>query len=187
MGGPRLGPALAAPLLLGAALAMASDANLAAQEREPTQPSTRRLTVSFHDAPLSDVLGVFSDFSGRSIVVGPVAAGVRVTAEIRDQPWDVALEAILEAHGLRARETETGILRVGRLAGGDAPRESATRIFRIRYARADEIASAIGPHLTEGLGRVSVVPGVNAVLVTDTPGKLELVARLIGRPGEVPP
>ena len=43
---------------------------------------------------------------------GGVWTGGTVTAEIKDQPWDVALKAILEAQGLAANEETSGIITV---------------------------------------------------------------------------
>ena len=69
-----------------------------------------RITVNFQDADIRDVLASFAEFTGRSIVPGAGVEG-EITATIRDQPWDVALQTILDANGLTIRETETGILR----------------------------------------------------------------------------
>ncbi|MBW3671587.1 MAG: PAS domain S-box protein, partial [Acidobacteria bacterium] len=57
-----------------------------------------RITVNFQEADIRDVLGSFAEFTGRSIVPGSDVSGA-VTATIRDQPWDVALQTILrEGH-----------------------------------------------------------------------------------------
>ena len=70
-----------------------------------------RITVTWSDADIRDVLAGFATFSGRTIVVGRDVAGT-ITAEIKDQPWDVALKAILEAQGLAASEETSGIITV---------------------------------------------------------------------------
>ena len=54
-----------------------------------------RMTVTWNDADIHDVLAGFAAFSGRTIVVGKTVTG-EVNAEIKDQPWDVALQAILQ-------------------------------------------------------------------------------------------
>src|SRR5690606_8321445 len=92
-------------LLLGATLA-AHTAPAAAQIIE--QP---RITVTFEAADIRDVLASFAEFTGRSIVAGAGVTG-EVTATIRDQPWDVALQTILRAHGLAAQELPSGIIQV---------------------------------------------------------------------------
>jgi type IV pilus assembly protein PilQ len=70
-----------------------------------------RITVTYQDAEIRDVLAAFAAFSGRTIVVGKEVKGT-VTAEIKDQPWDVALKSILEAQGLAAGEEASGIIAV---------------------------------------------------------------------------
>lgn len=67
------------------------------------QSQQSRITVTYQDAEIRDVLAAFASFSGRTIVVGREVKGT-VTAEIKDQPWDVALKSILEAQGLAASE-----------------------------------------------------------------------------------
>ena len=55
-----------------------------------------RITVTYQDADIRDVIAAFAAFSGRTIVVGKDVQGT-VTAEIKNQPWDVALRAILQS------------------------------------------------------------------------------------------
>ena len=84
------------------------------EEREPLasqQSQQPRITVTWSDADIRDVLAGFATFSGRTIVVGKDVAGT-ITAEIKDQPWDVALKAILDAQGLAASEEASGIITV---------------------------------------------------------------------------
>ncbi len=76
--------ATAAPFV-GAATPSAG-AFLQAQEAE------RRISVSFDNTPIDDVLFIFAEFSDKSIVAGSDVAGIVVTADIRDQAWDDALE-----------------------------------------------------------------------------------------------
>jgi len=64
-----------------------------------------RVSASFEGTAMTDVLAFFAQFARRSIVAGAGVTGV-VSAEIHDQPWDVALEALLVANGLFARELE---------------------------------------------------------------------------------
>jgi type IV pilus assembly protein PilQ len=73
------------------------------------QPQTRRISITWEDANIADVLAVFSEIGGRTIVRGKAVTGT-VSAEIKDQPWDVAMKAILDAHGLAATEENSGII-----------------------------------------------------------------------------
>ena len=69
------------------------------------------ISVAFIDEPINDVLEVFAIFTGRSIVASGGVTGF-VTAEINDQPWDVAFRAILLLHGLGATQDEDGNIRI---------------------------------------------------------------------------
>jgi type IV pilus assembly protein PilQ len=140
----------------------------------------RRITVTFTDTPMRDVLFTFAEFSNRSIVPGSEVTG-SVTAEIRDQPWDIALQAILEAHNLAAQEQLSGIIRVDRLQDLGSREEVepvVTRAFRISYANANELSGAV-ESLTSERGRVQVSASTNSLVVTDVPRVLEAVEELI--------
>lgn len=140
----------------------------------------RPITVSFNDAPVRDVLFAFADFAGRSIVAGPGVEGV-VSAEIRDQPWDLALEAILAAHGLVAQEQEDGIIRVDDIRtrfDQEAVQPLATRPFRVSYADATELSELVAALLSER-GRVSAGLGTNTLVVTDIPRVLDAAEELV--------
>ena len=146
----------------------------------PALAEAQRVTVSFADAPIRDVLFTFAEFADRSIVAGARVDGL-VSAEIRDQPWDVALQAVLEAHGLVARETESGIVQVED-ARSLFERESVapleTRTFRVGYASAVEMQDPAAALLSER-GRVSVGQAANALVVTDVPRVLASVEALV--------
>lgn len=73
------------------------------------QSQQRRITITWEDADIADVLASFAEISGRTIVRGKAVTGT-VSAEIKDQPWDVAMKAILDAHGLAATEEASGII-----------------------------------------------------------------------------
>lgn len=142
--------------------------------------SERRISVAFVDTPLEDVLLAFADFSGRSIVFGPDVFGL-VNAEVRDQPWDVALRAILESHGFTWEERVPGLLRVDALRNLlEARTWAATEIraFPIRIGAASMYEQVIQEQLSSQ-GTVSVVAQSNVLLVRDTPNVLATVDSLL--------
>ena len=141
-----------------------------------------RVSVSFQDEPIMNVLLTFSEYAGRSIVAPPDVRSITVTADVRDQPWDVALEAILGAHGLMARETESGILIVEQLSKVKeriAAEPQLTQVFYIKYASADTLRETIRPMLTPSTGTVAVNPAANALLITDTKTAIDRIGPLI--------
>ena len=104
-----------------------------------------RITVTYQDADIRDVIAAFAVFSGRTIVVGKGVTG-NVSAEVRDQPWDVALRAILQAQGLAAKEDQDGIIAVDsyeNIAKQQASEPLTTQIISVNYARASTLVSTV--------------------------------------------
>jgi type IV pilus assembly protein PilQ len=150
----------------------------------PAQQQRRapRVTVSFDSEPIMNVLLTFSDFASRSIVASPDVRQVVVTADVKEQPWDVALDAILAAHGLSAYENNSGIIIVEKLSSikarqAEEPQE--TRAFPIKFASADTLRSAIEGMLTAGTGKVTVNATANTLLITDTRSALDRIQPII--------
>jgi type IV pilus assembly protein PilQ len=109
------------------------------------RPQAQRITVTYQEADIRDVLAAFGGFSGRTIVVGKDVQGT-VTAEIKDQPWDVALQAILQSQGLAASEDASGIITVDsyqNILAKQASEPLTTQIVKINYARAASLVPTI--------------------------------------------
>ena len=119
------------------------------------QSQQATITVTFQDTDIRDVIASFAAFSGRTIVVGKDVVGT-VTAEIRNQPWDVALRAILQGQGLAASEDAlSGIITVDSYANilnRQASEPLQTQLVSINYARA-----------------VALVPTIQSLLQKDCP------------------
>jgi type IV pilus assembly protein PilQ len=149
--------------------------------QEPTQISQMpRITVEFENTDIRDVLSSFSEFTGKSFVPGAGVEG-NVTARISNQPWDLALKAILEAYGLTAVETTTGIIRVDKLENLQQRQQLVqlqTQIFRINYAPVEAISDALAPALSER-GKVIPNEATNSIIITDVPESIEIAQRII--------
>ena len=108
-------------------------------------PDARRLTVTYQDADIRDVIAAFAAFSGRTIIAGRDVSG-SVTAEIKDQPWDIALRALLGAQGLAATEDRYGIITVDswrNLATVRSVEPLATQIVDVNYAKASALIPVV--------------------------------------------
>lgn len=154
---------------------------LSVSQPSPPPQESERIRVTFSNTPISEVLFHFAEFANRSIVPGAAVTGV-VNAEIRDQPWEDALEAILSSYGFVAREMESGIIRVDNLENLRQREETepvGTRTFSINYATASELQSAVEAFLTIDRGRISVNTATNTLIVTDVPRVLDAVENLI--------
>ena len=121
------------------------------QSAQPQQRSPQpRISVTYQGSDIRDVLAAFAAFSGRTIIPSSSVPPAKVDAEIRDQPWDVALQAILASQGLAATEDANGIIIVDtqdRIAARAATEPLVTRVVRLNYQR----ATAIGDQLRQRL------------------------------------
>ncbi|HEY3114916.1 MAG TPA: AMIN domain-containing protein [Gemmatimonadaceae bacterium] len=113
----------------------------------PTQQSQQpTISVTFQDTDINDVIASFAAFAGRTIVVGKDVKGT-VTAEVKNQPWDVALRAILQGQGLAAVEDPiSGIITVDSYANimnRQASEPLQTQLVAINYARANALVPTI--------------------------------------------
>ena len=163
-------------VLLAAAAGFAAQAAPTAAQRQ----EIRRITVAWEAAPLTDVLTAFAAYSGASIVAGSGADGF-VTATIQDQPWDVALEAILSSLGLYAVEEESGIIRVMSMSDASSREEIEpilTRSYRLSFVKASEVQAALAP-LLSARGSVSILESTNTVIVSDIARVQRTVADLL--------
>jgi type IV pilus assembly protein PilQ len=143
----------------------------------------RCITVAFQSAPMREVAATFAEFSDHSVILGAGVNG-EVTAEIRNQPWDVAFGAILQAHGLAARQIAPGMLRVdpvGRVAAETEQAPLVTRVFRLNYVPAADVAKVMAAVISPR-GRIAVSEETNTLMVTDTEEVIATMARLIGHP-----
>lgn len=172
-------------LMLAAAVLALAAHPAQAQTSACRAGAPRCITVTFTETQLTEVVATFAEFSGTSVVLGEGVGG-RVTAEIRNQPWDVALRAILQAHGLATREIAPGLLRVdpiARLAALEQGEPLVTRVFRLRYVPAASLAATLESVKSER-GRIAVNEETNAIVVTDTAAVLATIERLIGHSGQ---
>jgi type IV pilus assembly protein PilQ len=136
---------------------------LAQAQQRSQQP---RISVVFLGSDIRDALAAFSAFSGRTIIPSSGVGSQKVDAEIKDQPWDVALRAILSAQGLAATEDPDGIIIVDtqdRIAASAATEQLATRIVRLNYSRATAVADQIRQRLLQ------CIPSERASSASSTP------------------
>jgi type IV pilus assembly protein PilQ len=104
-----------------------------------------RITVTYAAADIRDVIAAFATFSQRTIVVGKDVTGT-ITAEIKDQPWDVALKALLEAQGLAAIEESSGIITIDsytNILQKQSSEPVATQLVNINYVAATSLLPTV--------------------------------------------
>jgi len=176
-------------------------ADLAADEPEaPAEPARRaevgipftravavrgaaepRITVTWDRASIADVVAGFAAFSGRTIIIGKDVKG-EVSAEVKNQPWPMAFQAVLASQGLSAQEMAGGIIRVDApsvLAALDSLEPLETSVVRINYAQAGSLSKTVESILTKGRGRVVADTASNALIITDTRSRLANVTDFV--------
>jgi type IV pilus assembly protein PilQ len=146
-----------------------------------TRAEEPRITVTWDRASIADVVSGFAAFSGRTIILGKDIKG-EVNAEIKNQPWPQAFQAILATQGLSAQEMSGGIIRVDSptaLAALDSLEPLETSIVRINYAQASSLAKTVESILTKNRGRVVADTGSNALILTDTRSRIASVSDFV--------
>ena len=193
-------PPVASPAVQGAAIPLVAPPLLARGASTKAPAPQPRITVTYQEADIKDVISAFAAFARRTIVVGKVVAGT-VTAEIVDQPWDVALQAILKAQGLDAKEEASGIITVDsrqNLLVTEASEPLSTQMVKVNYANASTLkttltsllsrdclaAAASGGGGVTGQGcvvRGTVVSdsGTNSLLITDVPSRIPTLLEFV--------
>lgn len=142
-----------------------------------------RITVTWDSASIADVMAAFAEFSGRSILLGRNVNAV-IWAEIKDQPWDVALREILDINGLQAQEDEqTGMIRIVNpieVAARDSLQPKQTVIMSLNFKRASGIADVLRQTIG-GRGTVVADSLTNQIIITDIQSRLEEDTMLVRR------
>src|SRR5690349_5161152 len=146
-----------------------------------TRAGEPRITVTWDRATIADVVAGFAAFSGRTIILGKDIKG-EVNAEIKDQPWPQAFQAVLATQGLSAQEMPGGIIRVdapSALAALDSLEPLETSIVRINSAQASSLAKTVESILTKNRGRVVADTGSNALILTETRSRIQSVTDFV--------
>jgi len=157
------------------------EAYLAAHRRDALQSQAPRITVQWDGADIEDVVAGFAAFSGRTIIVGKGIQG-KVTAEIKNQPWDLAFHAVLESQGLAWQTLPGGIINVANkidLARADSTVPIATRLVVLNYAKATSLQPAIQSIVTRNRGAVVADSSHNALIITDVATRIDDVEEFV--------
>ena len=165
---------------LAAAREAESPAPAKAQAQQTSQQPT--ITASWDGASISDVIAGFAAFSGKTIIVGKGVTGT-VTATVKNQPWDIAFDQLLQAQGLAAKEDFPGIIRVddqATLAKADSLEPLNTTIARVNYARAASLVPALDGIKTSR-GKITADTATNSLIITDVDSRLPLYTNFLSQ------
>lgn len=155
-----------------------------APQSQAPQSQQQRVTASFDNAPIQDVMANFAELANKSIILGK-EVDATITAKVYNQPWDVAFQAILDAHGLAGREDPPGIIRVDskeQIAMRDSLEPLGTIIIPVNYVRATSLAGVMREAVVSGRGKAQADTQTNQLIITDVESRLprhrEFVERL---------
>ncbi|MGE5761642.1 MAG: AMIN domain-containing protein [Gemmatimonadota bacterium] len=157
------------------------DEYLAAHRAEAMQSQAPRITVQWDGADIQDVVAGFAAFSGRTIVVSKGITG-QVTAEVKNQPWDYAFNAVLESQGLAWLTQPGGIIVVvdkKDLARSDSTVPVETRLVRVNYAQASALVPAVSSIVSKPRGAVVADTVNNALVITDVQTRINDVESFV--------
>jgi type IV pilus assembly protein PilQ len=112
---------------------------VAQAQAPPPAPAngSRLISFDFKDADVVNLLRILAAEAGRNIVIGDDVKG-KMSISLRNVPWDLALETILETRGLRKIEKD-GVLRIVSNEQLIKERETALRVEEARLKAENEI------------------------------------------------
>jgi len=141
------------------------------------QRMQKKISVDFRNTPIEDVIRIMADQADIDIVKSPTVTG-NVTATLTNIPLEEALNNILAAHGY-GYVTSQNLIRIAPLTEISEKNEMLTnRIYRITYARAEEVEKALKKFLSPR-GSLSSNPGTSNIIVTDTESKIKAIDTFI--------
>ncbi|OLC11153.1 MAG: hypothetical protein AUH41_01360 [Gemmatimonadetes bacterium 13_1_40CM_66_11] len=153
---------------------------LAEHRADAAQSQAARITVQWDNASIEDVVAGFAAFSGRTIILGKDIKG-NVTAEIKNQPWDLALNAVLESQGLAVKTLPGGILNVlsqVELARADSTVPITTRLVRVNYAKATSLVPSVASILSKR-GQAVADSTSNSLVITEVSSRIDEVVEFV--------
>lgn len=167
-------------------------------------PHAAPISLQFHNTEVRALMQVFAEFTGLNFVTTDSVGG-QVSVRLQDVPWTQALQIVLQAKGLVARQDgrvvwvapqEEWLQREKKRLEAHAALEHVSPLqvqaWRLRYARASEVAQrlqgaagagasgAVG-HWLSPRGSVMAEPRTNQLFVSDVPTRLAEVQKIVER------
>lgn len=141
----------------------------------------RLVTVSFLDTDIRDVAAAFSTYSGRSILLGEGLSNKKITADIKNQPWHIALETLLMANGMEPSEdAETGIISIQAMDKArelEAAERPVPQMIRLSYIEASEVAGVLRDVFKDI--QITQLASTNSLLVSAQPETMNEVLEMV--------
>lgn len=144
------------------------------------------ISLDFREADIRNVLQILALKSGVNIVSSPEVNGI-ITIRLNQVPWKQALEVILRTNGF-AYDQRGNIITVTTVEDMKRKREDAilladqeplsTETFTLNFGKASEIIVSI-EKMKSDRGSIDFDDRTNTLIITDIPGKIELMGGVI--------
>jgi type IV pilus assembly protein PilQ len=155
----------------------------------------QRISLDFKDADLQNVFRIIAEVSNLNIITSDDVRG-KVTLRLINVPWDQALDLVLQAKSLGAKQ-EGNVIRIAPLAALrteerarlDAQKEveklrvsleAVTETIPVSYTKAGDLQAKIKDLLSEG-GKVQIDDRTNTIVIRDLARNVEEARALIAK------
>jgi len=101
----------------------------------------RLISFDFKDADVVNLLRILAAESNKNVVIGDDVKG-KMSITLKNVPWDLALDTILETRGLRKIEKD-GVLRIVSIEQLTKEREAAARVEEARLKAESDVRTKI--------------------------------------------
>ncbi|GHA98702.1 type IV pilus secretin family protein [Modicisalibacter luteus] len=172
-----------------------SSAERETRQREMFPYTGKRISLNFQDIEVREVLAIIAEFTGLNLVASDSVQG-SVTLNLRDVPWDQALELVLRSHGLASRKNGNVLVVAPASELASMERQEleteaqmqeliplATEYLQVRYAKAASLAAMLrgeeGLGLISDRGRVSIDERTNTLIIQDTRERIEEIIGVV--------
>ncbi|WP_374351471.1 type IV pilus secretin PilQ [Limnohabitans sp.] len=162
------------------------------------------ISLNFQNTEVRALMQVFADFTGLNFVTTDSVTG-QVSVRLQEVPWPQALQVVLQAKGLAARQDgrvvwiaphdewlqrEKKSLEAQAALEGVSPLQMAS--VRLQYARASEVAQrlqglaptggvASGGRWLSARGSVMAEPRTNQLFISDVPARVAELQQIVAK------
>ena len=149
-------------------------------------PNTGMVSLNFQDADIRNVLKVLAFKSGMNIVAAPDVTGV-VNIELKNVPWQKALDVILSTYGY-GYDRKDNIITVMTVENLKKFREDSTALenqeplvsktYVLNFAKAEDVMKVIDKLISKR-GFMNFDTRTNSIIVRELQSNLELISGVI--------
>ena len=136
-----------------------------------------RVTLNCVEQPIETVLMELADKANIDIIKSP-EVDCNVTAKVTDVPLEEALTNILAIYDYTYIATENMVRILPLPPQTEHKEQQVTRIYKITYADANEVATALG-EFTSKKAEIGLSKGTSHIMVTDTEDKIKAIDNFI--------